>query len=264
MAEAKIKNIIFDIGGVIIKGCWGKQFLNKAADKLGVDSKKLRELIDVYEPALMRGEINDTKFWRSIIEEAKNRNIPLENKEISDEELKKLWLEDFEKFFEPRKEMLDLLTELRNKGFGVGCISNSIPPHTEHNIEVGLYDKPETKPKNIEGYFHPIYISDMVGKTKFETGEEKEKIFKDYLKEADCEAGEAIFIDDEERNLEIPREIGIQALRFENTDEYKKDLEKFFTELEEKLGVELDVNMELKQELQKETQDKINEEFKLK
>jgi putative hydrolase of the HAD superfamily len=264
MAETKIKSVIFDIGGVIIKGCWGKQFLDKSADKLGVDSKKLRELIDVHEPALMRGELNDTEFWRNIIQEAEDRGVPLENKEISDEELKKLWLEDFEKSFEPRKEMLDLLTELRDKGFGVGCISNSIPPHTEHNIEVGLYDKPETKPENIEGYFHPIYISDMVGKTKFETGEEKEKIFKDYLKEAGCEPGEAIFIDDEERNLEIPREIGIGAVRFENTDEYKKDLEKFFTELEEKLGIELEVNKEVKKELQNETQGEIGKEFKLK
>jgi FMN phosphatase YigB (HAD superfamily) len=252
MNDQKIKSVIFDIGGVIIKGCWGKNFLNNASEKLGIENSKLRELIDVYEPALMRGEIDDIKFWRNIINEAKNRNIPLENSDISDDTLKKFWLDDFEKLFEPRKEMLDLLVELRKKGFGVGCISNSIPPHTQHNIEVGLFDRPETEQENIEGYFYPVYISDMIGRTKFETGKEKEKIFEDYLKEAGCEAHEAIFIDDEDRNLETPREIGIHTLRFENTEDYKKDLKKIFSALEEKLGVNLDVNKELKKELQKE------------
>lgn len=264
MSDRKIKSVIFDIGGVIIKGCWGKNFLNNASEKLGIESAKLRELIDVYEPALMRGEIDDLRFWQNIIQEAKKRDIPIENPEISNEELKKLWLEDFEKLFEPRREMLDLLVELRKKGFGVGCISNSIPPHTQHNIEVGLYDKPETKPENIEGYFHPVYISDMIGRTKFETGKEKEKIFEDYLKEAGCEAQEAIFIDDEDRNLETPKEIGMHTLRFENTDDYEKDLENFFSALENELDVELDVNKELKKELRTEVQDQTTREFKMK
>lgn len=251
MSKSKIKNIAFDIGGVVMEGGWGKDFLANASEVLNIDQTNLRKLMDVHEPALMRGKIDDIKFWRNILRDAEEEKLITKGKEISNEKLKKLWVELFEKCFQPRREILDLINELRNKGFEVGCISNSIPPHTKHNVAIGMYDKEGAKPNKLEGYFHPVFISDRVGKTKFEkeTGSE---IFQDYLMEAGCKPEEVIFIDDEERNLKAPKKLHINTIFYENTDNCREDILKFYEKMEKELGIKLEVKEKILQRENKE------------
>ena len=194
-----IKTIIFDIGGVIVNS-FGNELIDNASKHLQIKPSELRKFMDVYEPSLQKGLITEIDFWKKIINK-KHSSVP------PDSILKGLWIEIYEKTVKIDSEMIKFIKQLK-KDYIIGCISNSIKSHTEFNRKRGLYK-----------YFSSCILSDEVKIRKPD-----EKIFRLYLKKADCKPSEAIFIDDEKQLLVNAEKIGIHVIQFRNIKQLKKEL----------------------------------------
>jgi epoxide hydrolase-like predicted phosphatase len=194
-----IKTIIFDIGGVIVTS-YTNELLTYVSEKTGLEKEDILRLIEENESDLESGKINHVDFWKLIF---KDKNLNL-----SDEILAKLFTEPYERTVKKGyPEMIELVKKLK-KNYIVGCVSNSIEPHSNYNRERGLYD-----------LFDPCILSNEVGIAKPD-----KKIFLIYLEKAGCEAEEAIFIDDAQKNCAGAADAGIFPIFFENREQLEKDL----------------------------------------
>ncbi|MDP3965025.1 MAG: HAD-IA family hydrolase [bacterium] len=203
-----IKTIIFDIGGVIVNS-FGKELIDYTSGKLGIEQSRIRELMNRYEPSLQKGLISPTEFWKKIINE-NGSNVP------SDNVLESLWIEPYVENVHIDEHMINLVKTLKNN-YIVGCISNSIVPHTLYNKERELYS-----------LFNPCLLSDEVHIRKPD-----KEIFELYLKMTKCEPHEAIFIDDEAPLLVNAQKMGMNTVVFQNIDQLKKELAIFKINIEE-------------------------------
>lgn len=191
-----IKNIIFDLGGVLLNIDFEKT-QNAFAD-LGVTN-----FIDLYTqfhstPLFVdyeTGKINDEKFIEGI---RSNAGIPL-----SDEEVTTAWnalLLDFP------IERLKLLEKLKTK-YRLFLLSNTNAlHHVVFQKTVG-----ELSGKPFDDYFEKAYYSHSMGMRK--PGVE---IYEWVLKQNNLVAQETLFIDDTLVNVEGAKKAGLQAIHLQS------------------------------------------------
>lgn len=197
--DHEIKTIIFDLGGVIV-GSFGKELVEYASGKLGIEQEELRTLMNKHEPDLQTGKITHVEFWKKVL---KDKNLP----ESSEEILASLWLDPYKEHAHINQEMINLADKLRSK-YIVGVISNAQEPHNSYNQKRGLFE-----------HFSPLVLSSEVGLRKPE-----KEIFELYLEKTKCKPQEAVFIDDEEKLLINARQLGIHIIHFQNTEQLKQEL----------------------------------------
>jgi len=195
----KIKSIAFDLGGVVVSK-FGQELVENASQKLGIEKQELRQLMDKYEPDLVKGKIDHVTFWKKIISE--------KSLDIDESILKTLWMEPYEKFAVLDNEVIDFIKELKTKGYHVGCISNAQEPHNSYNRKRGLFD-----------IFDICILSSEVGMRKPD-----EEIFKLYLNKTGFKPEEVVFIDDEEPLLANVKKVGMHPITFKNIFQLKNDL----------------------------------------
>lgn len=195
-----IKTIVFDHGGVISNSI-ADEFLNFVSEKLGIEQKMLRDLMDKYEGDLQSGLFNHVEFWKKIIKEM--------GLELPDSKLKDLWLTPYIKFSKINPQMISLVNKLK-ENYRVGLISNTQEPHVSYNRKRGSYK-----------YFDPVVLSNEVGFRKPD-----KKIFELYLEKVDLKPDEMVFIDDAEHNLTEAKEMGIHTILFKNYEQLTKELKK--------------------------------------
>lgn len=83
------------------------------------------------------------------------------------------------------------------------------------------------KKHNLEKYFNKIYISSIYGVEK------KDKVFFDYpINDFNIKPGEALFIDDNETNLDCAKEKGLDVLLMDREKEVEKSKYKIINNLE--------------------------------
>src|SRR3989304_7085088 len=141
-----IKAIIFDLGGVILDM---KPLLEKAVRIFHPSDKdKFWKEINEESITLAKGEITLLEFWKKI---AKNYN-----RKISDEQLRKLWLEDYEELTSLEEDVWRIVQSLRNN-YKIGMISNTINEHVRINKKLGRYK-----------FFDVVILSNEVKLTKDE------------------------------------------------------------------------------------------------
>ncbi|MCD6017023.1 MAG: family hydrolase [Bacteroidetes bacterium] len=189
---SEIKNIIFDLGGVIINLDYSRtinefnRLTNKPFETIFTQLQQ-SPLFDQFD----KGTISESDFF----EELKNSLYD----QTTREEVLHAWnamLLDFP------KERLELLLKLKS-GYRVFLLSNTNETHVRE-LESHLFQQHSYQ--NLETFFEKVYYSCRIGMRKPDR-----EIFEFVLKENNLNKNETIFIDDSPQHIQGAMNTGIQS-----------------------------------------------------
>jgi len=199
--NTSIKNLIFDLGGVILD-LSVDQTMQQFSALSGLDKQKVDDLykttpgFEEYEKGLMN-DIDFRDFVRDVF-----------SIQSSDEEIDTCW--NAMLLGIPVRK-LNLLQNLK-KNFSVFLLSNTNNIHINHINQVML--PAITGPGNLlDSYFHRAYYSHIMKKRK-----PNADIFEQVLDENSLLAHETLFLDDNLPNIEGAKKIGIQTVHVVTPD----------------------------------------------
>jgi HAD superfamily hydrolase (TIGR01509 family) len=211
--KVKIKNIILDLGGVIIDIDYNKT--STAFKKLGAKNfdaiysqQKQSELFDHYET----GKIECSEF-RARLKQLLN----IEN--ISDAEFDNAWnamLGDIP------PERLAFLKQLKTKGYNLYLFSNT---NAIHLTQVNNALQKSCLYESLAPYFMECYYSHIFGQRKPHT-----EAFQKILKIHGLQASKTVFVDDSKQHIEGAKEAGLNVIHLTpeksliNLDDYIRQL----------------------------------------
>lgn len=192
MAQAKLKNILFDLGGVILD--IDIQATLKAFYDLGFPAKLLQypqstdsDLYFKYET----GKFGTEEFITAIEEHAGTK--------LDREGFKKAWNAMIVRIPQERTRLLDDLS----KRYKIYMLSNTSSMHVEVFEEMYL----QAAGKSMHDVFEKIYYSHEIGWRK------PDREAWDYvIKDSGIRAEETLFIDDNIQNIKASKELGFQAI----------------------------------------------------
>lgn len=185
-----IKAFLFDNDGVITAASSGNEISRRLATSLGVGVDTANSLMMSVWPDFTVGKLSEEQFWDSIQKQS-GQTIAPEQRAIW-----KTWEE-----LMPQSAILKLIRGLRGSGYKVGMVSNVIP-NTEALIrEHGGYDE-----------FDFTVLSCKVGYSK-----PNPKVYELALQQlGGIRPEEVVFLDDQDRNLVLARELGMQTILVES------------------------------------------------
>lgn len=188
----KTKNIIFDLGGVLLDLNFQKSI--EAFKALGIenfdDMFSQFKADDLFEK-LETGKISEAYFYSAIKKRTKL--------EISDDEIDNAWNALILHF---RTESLEFLEKL-SRNYKLYLLSNTNNIHLK--FVKGLFTK-ETGKALLDEYFIKAWYSNEVGLRKPGAG-----IFTFVLQEENLNATETLFIDDTLINIETAKDLGFKT-----------------------------------------------------
>lgn len=187
-----IKNIIFDLGGVILDVDYNRAveaFRNLSIPDFNAlySQQKQALFFDRFE----KGALSAAEF-RQVI-----RNM---NQSLDDASIDKAWNS---MILETPPERMDFLEKLKTR-FGLYLLSNTNEIHIRHFQE---YFSKTFGPGRFESLFKKIYLSSLLGMRKPEAG-----IFKLVISENVLNPEETVFIDDSVQHVEGARQTGLHTL----------------------------------------------------
>ena len=193
-AASKIKNIIFDWGGVLIdldfEGC------SKAFLKLGVGN--LQELLTSAEENNL---FKNYELGTISTEQFRNEIRILAKSDLTDDEIDAVWLSMVKSIPE---EKLKLLANLR-KQYNIYLLSNTNELHWERVSQKAFhYGELER-----DDFFKKVFLSHEMHQAK-----PNPEIFRTALTEAGLNADETLFIDDSETNCQAAASVGIHTSHY--------------------------------------------------
>ncbi|MBC5992434.1 HAD family hydrolase [Pontibacter cellulosilyticus] len=197
MDLTKIKNIIFDLGGVIINIDYNKsiqelQKLCKDDCQVQYSQKEQSHLFDLFET----GTSSPEEFRRDLRETYQMRDV-------TDQQIDNAWNA---MLLDIPQERIDLLRELAKK-YRIFLLSNTNAIHLEafNKIVEHSFSIP-----NLDSLFEEAYYSHLVGKRKPD-----EAIFKLILDNHDLAKEETLFIDDSKQHIDSAQAVGIHTLHLQ-------------------------------------------------
>ena len=195
----KIKNIIFDFGGVLLN--LDRQACIDAFVSLGFDNVDTY-LNDYRQKGIFRqlemGEVSVCEFFDGV-----RKAI---GKPISDEQIADAWAQFV---LDVPDQKLNLLLELQKK-YRVFMLSNTNDIHVQRTFPRYF----EKDGHTLSDYFEKVYLSNELNMTKPDAC-----IFEYVLQDASIQADETLFIDDAEPNVEAARELGFQTYQAKPGDD---------------------------------------------
>ena len=189
---SEIKNIIFDLGGVLIDIDYNKTI--NAFKELGIPN--FEEMFSQFKASdlfekLETGDISEEDFYSTI-----KKDIPVP---VTDLQIENAWnaiLLDF------RKESLDYLTFLQPK-YNLYLLSNTNSIH--YRSFQNLFKKETGKP-SLDIYFIKAWYSHLIHLRKPYAA-----IYDFIVKEESLNPKETLFIDDSINNIESAAKVGLQT-----------------------------------------------------
>ena len=199
MDRDNIKNIIFDLGGVIVN-IEPDLTANAFAELSGTDPVDIMELHKSanFFTAYEKGLITDEVFRREVRGFLK-KDIP---DQVIDEAWGALLLD-----IPPQK--IKMISTAKEK-YRTFLLSNT--NHIHRNKFCGTFR--EMTGEDLENYFEKVYYSFQMGKRKPD-----EDIFLQVIEENDLIPSETLLVDDSLPNIETARDLGIQTLHVERNQE---------------------------------------------
>lgn len=191
-----IKTIIFDVGGVYMKGSF-IDFVNKSRKLLNIDEKFYTDKEITFDEDFNRGKISAEECFKKYF------SVP-----ISDFEMKqiiKIWTTTWK----PTSLMKKLIIKLK-KNYQLAILSNSDPLNSPNYYKKGWYQ-----------YFNPIILSHELGVLKPDP-----KIYQITLDKLKSKPEECLFIDDQMKCLDTAEKMGINTILFKSPSQLVKDLKK--------------------------------------
>ncbi len=197
VSMTKIKNIIFDLGGVFIN-------INYSATRsefieLGIknfDELYQQDFVSTLFENLEIGKVCEIEFYNEF------RNIS--NSNLTNEQIKKAWNAMLGKFWIDRLEFAKSLKE----NYKVYLLSNTNVIHSDAFISEF---QSEYHDDDLDSYFHKTYYSHKIGLRKPHSN-----CFLKIVEENKLEATETLFIDDTLKNIEGAQKIGLKILHLKS------------------------------------------------
>jgi epoxide hydrolase-like predicted phosphatase len=191
-----IKAIIFDFGGVLVRESIDEWFdaMNKRIGKKGFVRRK-----GLLSKAL-RGRMGEKQHYREL---EKRIGVPAG-------EIKMVMWDEYEKHMPLNREVMQLASRLRQNGYRTAVMSNI----TEMTKNLNR------RRRTFRGFSPAIY--------SYEAGCIKpgRKIYKILLKKLKIPPEECVFIDDQKKNIETAKKMGMKGIVFKNPLQLKRDLRK--------------------------------------
>lgn len=193
LPEKPIRNIIFDLGGVLFRVDYQKTILEFI--RLGVQNfdriysqMNQQNLFDRFE----RGEITADEFRREINHVS---SLHLSSTQIDD-----AWNAMLLGLPEENIRFIEKIGKI----FRLFLLSNTNQVHIEKFYEM---IKTENGLEHLDCYFEKIYLSHLIGARKPEAG-----AYEIILRENNLSAEETLFIDDSPQHVEGAKKVGLQAI----------------------------------------------------
>ena len=200
LPDRSIKNLIFDLGGVILDLSVDTT-LSAFANLSGIDPATVKKLFvsspqfEFYE----KGGISDEEFRKFV--------KTLYDMDASDDQLDACWNAMLLGF--PQKK-LDLLETLKGK-YNVYLLSNTNNIHLQYINNILL---PKVNHHSqLDDFFHRAYYSHRMKKRKPDA-----EIFDQVLQEGNFLPEETLFLDDNLSNVEGAEKLGIKTVHVVNPD----------------------------------------------
>lgn len=203
-----VKNIIFDLGGVIID--LKRRMAVDALDRLGIQDASA--LLGEYEqkgPFLMleTGDISSSELYDILLPHCRKGTTCTDIRDAFEEFLREIPVE--------RLRMLDAL---REKGYRLYVLSNTNPIMYNHWIDNAF----RNDGKSINDYFDGIVTSFQERMCKPDPA-----LFQRVVDRYGLDKKETLMLDDSEANVKAARSIGLMAKRInpEDPDSFRKECE---------------------------------------
>lgn len=197
MDRNKIKAIIFDYGGVITNDL-DELLIHDIADKFQLAYGDALDIVNGLVKPYQRGTISDEEFWKQFSTKA-GKKLP--------SGFESLWTDKYAVEVTDQR-VIDLAKKLKNAGYMVPLLSNTIPPHARFNRKHGFF-----------GLFDPVVLSIDTGARKPEG-----KIYRKMLEKLSLFPNECVFIDDKKEYADAASKIGIHGLKFDSYEKLINDL----------------------------------------
>ena len=189
---SKIKNVIFDLGGVLLNIDFNKT--TEAFRKFGFphfEKMYSQFSVDKLFEKLERGIINPEDFYTVMLK--------VGNKGLAIEQVKFAWNSLLLNF---REESLQFLNQLK-KTHNLFLLSNTNAIHFD---AFNIILKEQTGFETLDSFFTKTYYSHLIGLRKPD-----EDIFDFVIENADLAATETLFIDDTAVNINTARKMGFKT-----------------------------------------------------
>ncbi|SHK92483.1 HAD family hydrolase [Xylanibacter ruminicola] len=203
----KIKNIAFDLGGVVIALSYEQAV--KRFEEIGL--KDARQHLDAFH---QHGIFGDLEQGLITAEEFRIELSKLIGKEIIYKECLHAWHGYVE--YVPQKN-LQMLLKLRQLGYKVCLLSNTNP----YMMQWAMSNEFDGQGHSLEYYFDHLYLSYQCKHMK-----PSPEIFQMMLDGQQASAEETLFIDDGKKNIEAAEALGMKTLFPENNKDWTEPLAK--------------------------------------
>ena len=202
---SKIRNIAFDLGGVVLALSYEKAV--KQFEEIGL--KDARQRLDVFE---QKGLFGDLESGRITAEDFRRELSLLVGKELTMDDCYTAWHGYVDHV--PERN-LETITSLRKRGYKVCLLSNTNPFMMQW------------AGKDFDGKGHPIsyFFDAMYLSYECKVMKPRREIFEMMLKGQQSLPEETIFVDDGPRNVEAAAALGIRTLCPQNNEDWTSALE---------------------------------------
>lgn len=201
----RIKNIVFDFGGVIIT--LSPETAEKRFGELGLPEAS-RQLNSYTQSGIFGdvelGKISDSEFIRQL--------SLLCQRDLSYEECRHAWLGYCKEL--PQRN-LDALEKLRSEGYRLIMLSNTNPFMMSWAMSADF----DGKGHPVSHYFDGVYLSYQMGVMKPDP-----TFFSKMMAGENILPAETLFVDDGPRNVEVAGQMGIHTYCPDNGTDWTKDI----------------------------------------
>lgn len=203
----QIKNIAFDLGGVVIALSYEQAV--RRFEEIGL--KDARQHLDAFH---QRGIFGDLERGIITTEEFRIELGKLIGREVTYDECLYAWHGYVE--YVPQKN-LQMLLKLRQLGYKVCLLSNTNP----FMMQWAMSNEFDGNGHSMDYYFDNLYLS-----YKYKYMKPSPEIFKIMLEGQQSSAEETLFIDDGQKNVGAAKELGMKTLFPENNEDWTEPLAK--------------------------------------
>lgn len=203
--ERVIKNIVFDLGGVIMTLDPAEALRRFKA--LGLSDAE--RYLDAYTQSGIFGNLEEGKITA---EDFRSKLSSLTGHELTFDECKHAWL-GYRKDVPQRN--LDLLKELRAKDYRLILLSNTNP----FMMDWALSSEFDGKGSSLNDYFDALYLSYRLGIMK-----PAPDFFRQVLDDENILPEETLFVDDGPRNVEAAGKLGFITMCPDNGSDWTGEL----------------------------------------
>jgi putative hydrolase of the HAD superfamily len=207
MVSQFIRNIAFDLGGVVIALSYEQAV--KRFEEIGLSDA--RKHLDAF---CQQGIFGDLEKGVITPEEFRTEISRLVGRELSHDECRYAWHGYVEAV--PQRN-LQMLLRLRQLGYKVCLLSNTNP----YMMQWAMSNEFDGNGHSIEYYFDHLYLSYQCKQMK-----PSPEIFRVMLEGQQATPEETLFIDDGQKNIEAAKALGIHTLFPKNNVDWTKPLAK--------------------------------------